>query len=177
MASRSIDRSCSALARARDARPLAEGEGARSAETEGRPLCRPAGPARTARCAGQRAPPVGPLQRGRLDQAELAPGAPRSRAGRLRHRSRGGAPRRAQPFEALLEPGRPALSRVARGARAAGARGRVASPVCHARLKSMRILHTMLRVGDLDRSVRFYTEVLGMKLLRTTDRPAQQYKT
>jgi lactoylglutathione lyase len=39
----------------------------------------------------------------------------------------------------------------------------------------MRILHTMLRVGDLGRSVRFYTEVLGMKLLRTTDRPDQKY--
>jgi lactoylglutathione lyase len=39
----------------------------------------------------------------------------------------------------------------------------------------MRLLHTMLRVGDLQRSVKFYTEVLGMKLLRTTDRPEQQY--
>jgi lactoylglutathione lyase len=39
----------------------------------------------------------------------------------------------------------------------------------------MRILHTMLRVGDLQRSVRFYTDVLGMKLLRTTDRPEQKY--
>ena len=39
----------------------------------------------------------------------------------------------------------------------------------------MRLLHTMLRVGDLDRSVKFYTEVLGMKLLRTTDRPDQKY--
>jgi lactoylglutathione lyase len=39
----------------------------------------------------------------------------------------------------------------------------------------MRMLHTMLRVGDLDRSIRFYTEVLGMKLLRTTDRPDQKY--
>ena len=39
----------------------------------------------------------------------------------------------------------------------------------------MRILHTMLRVGDLDHSLKFYTEVLGMKLLRTTDRPEQKY--
>jgi lactoylglutathione lyase len=39
----------------------------------------------------------------------------------------------------------------------------------------MKLLHTMLRVGDLQRSVRFYTEVLGMKLLRTTDRPEQKY--
>jgi len=39
----------------------------------------------------------------------------------------------------------------------------------------MRILHTMLRVGNLERSVKFYTEVLGMKVLRTTDRPEQKY--
>ncbi len=39
----------------------------------------------------------------------------------------------------------------------------------------MRILHTMLRVGDLQRAVRFYTEALGMKLLRTTDRQEQKY--
>ena len=39
----------------------------------------------------------------------------------------------------------------------------------------MRMLHTMLRVGDLKRSVDFYTKVLGMKLLRTTDRPDQKY--
>jgi lactoylglutathione lyase len=39
----------------------------------------------------------------------------------------------------------------------------------------MRILHTMLRVGDMQRSIRFYTDVLGMKLLRTTDRPEQKY--
>jgi len=35
----------------------------------------------------------------------------------------------------------------------------------------MRILHTMLRVGDLDRSIGFYTEVLGMRLLRRSDYP------
>jgi lactoylglutathione lyase len=40
----------------------------------------------------------------------------------------------------------------------------------------MRILHTMLRVGDLERSIAFYTGVLGMRLLRTTDRPEQKYK-
>ena len=39
----------------------------------------------------------------------------------------------------------------------------------------MRILHTMLRVGDLQRSIDFYTGVLGMRLLRTTERPDQQY--
>ena len=39
----------------------------------------------------------------------------------------------------------------------------------------MRLLHTMLRVGDLPRSVNFYTQVLGMKLLRTTERPEQKY--
>ena len=35
----------------------------------------------------------------------------------------------------------------------------------------MRILHTMLRVGDMDRSIRFYTEVLGMKLISRKDYP------
>ena len=39
----------------------------------------------------------------------------------------------------------------------------------------MRILHTMLRVGDLQRSIDFYTRVMGMQLLRTTDRPEQKY--
>ncbi len=39
----------------------------------------------------------------------------------------------------------------------------------------MRLLHTMLRVGNMERSVKFYTEVMGMKLLRTTDRPDQKY--
>ena len=39
----------------------------------------------------------------------------------------------------------------------------------------MRLLHTMLRVGDLPRSIDFYTQVLGMTLLRTTERPAQKY--
>lgn len=39
----------------------------------------------------------------------------------------------------------------------------------------MMLLHTMLRVGDLPRSVDFYTRVLGMNLLRTTERPEQKY--
>ena len=37
------------------------------------------------------------------------------------------------------------------------------------------ILHTMLRVGDMNRSIDFYTKVLGMNLLRTTERPEQKY--
>jgi lactoylglutathione lyase len=36
-------------------------------------------------------------------------------------------------------------------------------------MRAMRILHTMIRVNDLDESLRFYTEVLGMKLLRKKD--------
>lgn len=39
----------------------------------------------------------------------------------------------------------------------------------------MRLLHTMLRVGDLDRAINFYTQALGMTLLRRTERPEQQY--
>jgi lactoylglutathione lyase len=39
----------------------------------------------------------------------------------------------------------------------------------------MRVLHTMLRVGNLQRSIDFYTKALGMHLLRTTDRPDQKY--
>lgn len=39
----------------------------------------------------------------------------------------------------------------------------------------MRLLHTMLRVGDLQRSIDFYTQVMGMQLLRTTERPEQKY--
>jgi lactoylglutathione lyase len=39
----------------------------------------------------------------------------------------------------------------------------------------MRLLHTMLRVGNLQRSIDFYTQVLGMTLLRTTERPDQKY--
>jgi lactoylglutathione lyase len=39
----------------------------------------------------------------------------------------------------------------------------------------MNILHTMLRVGDMQRSIQFYTDVIGMNLLRTVDRPDQQY--
>ena len=39
----------------------------------------------------------------------------------------------------------------------------------------MRILHTMLLVGNLQRSIDFYTKAMGMKLLRTTERPEQKY--
>ena len=39
----------------------------------------------------------------------------------------------------------------------------------------MNLLHTMLRVGNLQRSIDFYTQVLGMELLRTTQRPEQKY--
>jgi lactoylglutathione lyase len=35
----------------------------------------------------------------------------------------------------------------------------------------MRMLHTMLRVGDLNRSIEFYTQILGMKVLRKHDYP------
>jgi len=39
----------------------------------------------------------------------------------------------------------------------------------------MRILHTMLRVGDLERSIAFYTEVLGMRLMRRKDYPSGEF--
>lgn len=39
----------------------------------------------------------------------------------------------------------------------------------------MRMLHTMLRVGDLDKSIAFYTEVLGMKLLRQSENTEYKY--
>ena len=39
----------------------------------------------------------------------------------------------------------------------------------------MNMLHTMLRVGDLQRSIDFYTNIIGMQLLRTTERPEQKY--
>ena len=39
----------------------------------------------------------------------------------------------------------------------------------------MRILHTMLRVGDLDRSIEFYTQILGMKLLRQKEYPDGEF--
>ena len=39
----------------------------------------------------------------------------------------------------------------------------------------MRLLHTMLRVGNMQRSIDFYTNVIGMRLLRTSDNPQYQY--
>ncbi len=40
----------------------------------------------------------------------------------------------------------------------------------------MRLLHTMLRVGDLQRSIDFYTKILGMRLLRTSENPEYKYQ-
>jgi lactoylglutathione lyase len=39
----------------------------------------------------------------------------------------------------------------------------------------MRVLHTMIRVGDLEKSIRFYTDVLGMRLLRRKDYPGGRF--
>ena len=39
----------------------------------------------------------------------------------------------------------------------------------------MRLLHTMLRVGNMQRAIDFYTQAMGMQLLRTTQRPEQNY--
>lgn len=39
----------------------------------------------------------------------------------------------------------------------------------------MRILHTMIRVGNLQRSIDFYTKTMGMKLLRTSENPEYEY--
>ena len=39
----------------------------------------------------------------------------------------------------------------------------------------MRILHTMIRVGDLDKSLAFYTDILGMRLLRRNDYPEGKF--
>jgi len=39
----------------------------------------------------------------------------------------------------------------------------------------MRVLHTMLRVGDLDRSIAFYTDVLGMQLIRKSENAEYKY--
>ena len=39
----------------------------------------------------------------------------------------------------------------------------------------MRLLHTMLRVGNLQRSIDFYTKVMGMQLLRTSENPEYKY--
>ncbi|OBW91259.1 glyoxalase I [Gallibacterium salpingitidis] len=39
----------------------------------------------------------------------------------------------------------------------------------------MRLLHTMLRVGDLERSIKFYTEILGMRVLRRSENPEYKY--
>lgn len=42
-------------------------------------------------------------------------------------------------------------------------------------IAAMRLLHTMLRVGDLERSLAFYTDILGMRLLRRKDFPSGRF--
>jgi lactoylglutathione lyase len=42
-------------------------------------------------------------------------------------------------------------------------------------MKTQRILHTMLRVGDMQRSIDFYTQIIGMRVLRTLDQPEENY--
>lgn len=42
-------------------------------------------------------------------------------------------------------------------------------------METRRIIHTMLRVGDMAKSIRFYTHVMGMKVLRTFESPEQNY--
>lgn len=42
-------------------------------------------------------------------------------------------------------------------------------------METRRILHTMLRVGDMARSLRFYTHVMGMRVIRTFEPPEQNY--
>ncbi|WP_237386610.1 lactoylglutathione lyase [Xenorhabdus sp. Sc-CR9] len=39
----------------------------------------------------------------------------------------------------------------------------------------MRLLHTMIRVGNMQRSINFYTQVMGMRLLRTSENPEYKY--
>src|SRR4051812_2793226 len=104
----------------------------------------------------------------RRHPALMATGAPRSRVVRLCGGARSRPPRAHEPFGAILEPGYRSLSAMAGCAPPPGSGGR--RPADHqGAWKLMRILHTMLRVGDMQRSVRFYTEVLGMKLLRSRD--------
>jgi lactoylglutathione lyase len=49
------------------------------------------------------------------------------------------------------------------------------TPKNSATIRHMRLLHTMLRVGELQRSIDFYTTVLGMQLLRTSENPEYKY--
>src|SRR5260370_10802097 len=151
---------------------MAQAPGAGGAAAARRLLQRSAPAAGAARRAIERPHAMGRVHRERRHPPLLAAGAPGSRARRLCGGARSGAPGRAQPFAPLLGPAGSPVSRLARGARAPRARRPYPA---HPERNTMRLLHTMLRVGDLQRSVKFYTGVLGMKLLRTTDRPEQKY--
>ncbi len=52
---------------------------------------------------------------------------------------------------------------------------RIAADTCKDTHDTMRLLHTMLRVGNLQRSIDFYTKVLGMQLLRTSENTEYKY--
>ena len=103
-------------------------------------------------------------ERGAAVRTHASPHGPRFDAGPPRCGSNG-APVRLPPRRGSGAP-RSAFSAPAHPVRAK--RGRPRTP---RRGETLRILHTMLRVGDLDRSLAFYTDVLGMKLLRRQDYP------
>ena len=152
---------------------------------------------RTRRPRRRRRPPLRAPWRapGARRRARCGPrtAAPRSRSRRrAESRPRAGDRRPAAPSDSArsVSSGRPprctraprsssASARRTSRCRQGGGHGSFSS-FCSPRLSSgyrrgMRFLHTMLRVGDLDASIRFYTEQLGMKLLRRSDYPEGKF--